>query len=153
MATGYNPNVDYSEQMKKYLEQGGSNSLTDLEFKSLYDARNNKISNMSPSEAQKQGVAGEYTQITGYQYPTLTGVGDIGQTPRALTQADLDAAIAKNNTAWQAQLDAQAAKQNPYDQMMADYKAQAEALAMETDPDYDENLVQLSPEELKEEIL
>lgn len=42
---------------------------------------------------------------------------------------------------------------NPYEEALTEYREQIEALSMETDPDYNENLEQLSPEELEEEIL
>jgi hypothetical protein len=107
--TGYNPNVDYSEQMKKYLEQGGANSLGDLEYKSMYDARTNKIADMTPEYAQKQGVASDYTQVTGYQYPNKISY----EVPK--TQTDPNAAFYKtimdmlqnNQTSSQSLLDQQ----------------------------------------------
>lgn len=42
---------------------------------------------------------------------------------------------------------------NPYEEEFAKYREQINALATETDPDYNENLEQLSPEEMDEEIL
>lgn len=42
---------------------------------------------------------------------------------------------------------------DPYEEALTKYREQIEALSMETDPDYNENLEQLSPEELEEEIL
>lgn len=42
---------------------------------------------------------------------------------------------------------------NPIDDIMAEYRDQINALATETDPGYNENLEQISPEDMEEEIL
>lgn len=47
----------------------------------------------------------------------------------------------------------QVPKINPIDDIMAEYRDQINALATETDPGYNENLEQISPEDMEEEIL
>lgn len=83
---------------------------------------------------------------------SLAGAFGMGL-PSGLVKAQNDAITSAYNQATQPNRTAQAPVVNPYEEELAKYREQINALATETDPDYNENLEQLSPEEMDEEIL
>lgn len=57
----YNPKIDYSAEMKKYLAGGGKTS--DAKYQGYQTSRDQKLFSMTPQQASKLGVSNDYNQL------------------------------------------------------------------------------------------
>ena len=153
----YNANTDYAAEIAKRKVANPN----DPYIAQLESARQQKIASNPAAYGQ---YASGYNPQTGVQtfddgttaekftfeddglgnsYPTNAGTGV------RLPGDPVPTPIIGGNVVNQGDNKTIAVTEDPY----ADMQEHVEALSMETDPDYNENLEQLSPEEMEEEIL
>lgn len=126
----------------KYEEYVDATGKTDIRLKQPSVSTNANKPNASSAVDAIKGVTGMIKNIVG-----LPGMNTAIDT----VNKNLDAASNYISSPQSKQIVEPAV--DPYVVMMKQYQDQINALSMETDPDYNENLEQLSPDELEKEIL